>query len=153
MKRYLFLLLLLSLGGCQPGVIFREYQTLPDEKWCVAHKNRFEVEIPESGEYNIRIGIRHTTDYEMANLWCFISMSDSNQIVKKDTVNIRLAEPDGRWLGDGNTLKTVETTLPGSARKMPAGKYTFTLEQGMRVKCLPGVKNVGLIITRTDIQQ
>jgi gliding motility-associated lipoprotein GldH len=80
----------------------------------------------------------------MANLWCFIQIKDSAQTILRDTLNIKIAEPDGRWLGKGNSIKTLET--PSHIHMLNAGKYTFDIIQGMRTRSLNGIKNVGLVI-------
>lgn len=129
--------------------VFEEYRHIPDEKWCVQDIVRFKFEIPEKGRYRLFSGIRHTTDYEMANLWCFVRVSDSLRTIFQDTLNIKLAEPDGRWLGDGFNIKTIEKEL-NKQPYLPKGKYTCEIEQGMRIPCLKGIKNIGLIVKKAE---
>ena len=62
----------------------------------------------------------------------------------KDTVNIRIAEADGRWLGRGGSIKTIEQSLSRNPVHLPQGKVTFRIEQGMRIEELKGIKNIGI---------
>ena len=145
MKKYIWTVLVLCiLAACQQPAIFENYKTIEKESWLINDTVRFQVDIPRSGEYDFNVGIRHTTDYEMANLWCFIQIKDSAQTILRDTLNIKIAEPDGRWLGKGKSIKTLET--PSHIHMLNAGKYTFDIIQGMRTRSLNGIKNVGLVI-------
>lgn len=149
MKKYLLLILVFYCFSCNPKLQFEEYKHIPDEEWCINHPVRFNIDVTESGTYKLYAGIRHTTDYEMANLWCFINVSDSARVILRDTLNIKLAEPDGRWLGEGYTIKTLEKELNKSSF-LSKGKYTCEIQQGMRIKCLKGIKNIGFIIQKTE---
>lgn len=76
----LFLLLLSCFfGGCTSSAIFEDYRNIPQEKWAINSDIQFEVEIPQNGDYDFILCIRHTTDYEMANLWCFLTVADSTR--------------------------------------------------------------------------
>ncbi len=147
MKKYLLSLLGFLCISCH-AYLFEEYQNIPDEEWCIRNPIRFKIDIPEDGTYELLSGIRHTTDYEMANLWCFIKISDSTRVLFRDTLNIKLAKPDGRWLGDGFTIKSIEKEL-NKKTYLTQGEYTCEIEQGMRMQCLKGIKNVGLIVKKT----
>ena len=80
MKKYLLSLLGFLCISCH-AYLFEEYQNIPDEEWCIRNPIRFKIDIPEDGTYELLSGIRHTTDYEMANLWCFIKISDSTRVL------------------------------------------------------------------------
>ncbi|MFR2509353.1 gliding motility lipoprotein GldH [Odoribacter laneus] len=142
----LFLLLLSCFfGGCTSSAIFEDYRNIPQEKWAINSDIQFEVEIPQNGDYDFILCIRHTTDYEMANLWCFLTVADSTRTIRKDSVNIMVAEADGKWKGKGNLLKTLEYPLP-DPYALNTGKYFISVKQGMRTPTLKGIKNVGLIV-------
>lgn len=147
MKKYILLLFLISAcGGCRQAKIFEDYTPIGNEQWRIDDTVRFEVTLPETVPYDFRICIRHTTDYEMANLWCFVQLQDSLNRTVRDTLNIKIAEPDGRWTGKGNAIKTVCGSLTRFSDTLPAGKYTVGIIQGMRSRSLNGIKNVGLEI-------
>ncbi|MDL2231518.1 gliding motility lipoprotein GldH, partial [Porphyromonadaceae bacterium OttesenSCG-928-L07] len=136
----------ITLLSCQDKSIYKDFRNIRNEEWCINDTLSFEVHVSESREYNMNLYVRHTTDYEMANLWCFIQVSDSSGTVLKDTVNMKLAEADGRWMGDGNSIKTVKQAINSPHIELNEGLYTIKIEQGMRVKCLKGIKDVGISI-------
>ncbi|MCC8173713.1 MAG: gliding motility lipoprotein GldH [Odoribacter sp.] len=140
----LYMAVLCFLISCSEQAIYDNYQNINDEAWCIGEATEFNFEIPEAGQYQFNIGIRHTTDYEMSNLWCFISLTDSTGYTQRDTINFKLAENDGRWLGKGNILKTLNAPIYKENPVLFPGNYTMKIEQGMRIKCLKGIKNIGL---------
>ena len=152
MKKYFLLLLplFLFLLSCEEKAVYESFASLDNEEWLIGHPVTFEAELPEKGEYDITLYVRHTTDYELANLWCFLQVTDSTGHVRRDSVNILLAEPDGRWIGDGHTLKNVGHPLTSLPMPAEAGKYTFSVEQGMRTRALKGVRDVGVVIRKRE---
>lgn len=148
MKRYLSFIFLLLFAACNSASIFAGYQELSDETWNRYHVLEFTTHIPDSGLYEVRLCLRHTTDYEMANLWCFISTRSSLHSELKDTVNLKVAEPDGQWLGQGNTIKTIEQRINENPVLLPQGQVIFRIEQGMRIDNMKGIKNVGLKVLK-----
>ena len=84
----------------------------------------------------------------MANLCCFVSTRSLLAKELRDTLNLKVAEPDGRWLGDGNAVKTLRQPLGKNPVPLPKGNVTFRVEQGMRIECLQGVKDIGLEILK-----
>lgn len=149
-RKYIYLIpfLLLTYTSCQQSSVYEGYKDINNEEWRRSEVIEFETTIPDSGRYMVSVFLRHTTDYEMANLWCFVSTRSSAAQELKDTLNIKVAEPDGRWLGDGNTVKNIRQTLHRNPVTLAKGTVTFRVEQGMRVESLKGVKNIGLEIVK-----
>ena len=73
MRKYIFFLSVILMGACQSPAVFEKYEEQPDEVWNRYHIVEFTADIPDSGQYIVKLCLRHTTDYEMANLWCFVS--------------------------------------------------------------------------------
>lgn len=147
-KRNICLSSLIALVAlsCNNSVVFEGYHAIPDEEWCRTEIAEFKVEIPEAGRYMVSLCLRHTSDYEMANLWCFMETRGVMPKSYRDTVNIKVAEPDGRWLGEGGAIKTLEQPLKSKIVELPKGTLSVRLEQGMRIECLKGVKDIGIKI-------
>ena len=144
MRTFILFLSAIITISCKSPDTFEKYEELPDETWNRYKVVEFTTQIPDSGFYQISLCLRHTTDYEMANLWCFISTRSTAARELKDTVNIRIAEADGRWLGRGCSIKTIEQSLSRNPVHLPQGKVTFRIEQGMRIEELKGIKNIGI---------
>ena len=121
---------------------------MPEESWNRYNVIEFTAPIPDSGLYKVTLNIRHTTDFETANLWCFVTTRSHASQQLKDTVNIKIAEPDGRWLGKGGSIKSIEQPVNRNPVLLPRGDVRFRIEQGMRIEEMKGVKNVGLRIEK-----
>lgn len=151
MKTYILALLsAFTFCSCRQPEIFEDYRNIPDEEWQINDTVQFNADLPLNEEYDFQVGIRHTTDYEMANLWCFVIVRDSSGILVRDSLNIKIAEPDGRWIGKGNSIKTLEYPISRLNHALPAGSYSFAIVQGMRTRSLKGIKNVGLVIRKKE---
>ena len=79
MRKYIFFLSVILMGACQSPAVFEKYEEQPDEVWNRYHIVEFTADIPDSGQYIVKLCLRHTTDYEMANLWCFVSTRSHGQ--------------------------------------------------------------------------
>lgn len=152
MKKYISLLILIALASCQKNDLYKEYETISNEEWCINNPAIFQVDIPQTGDYFVNICLRHTTDYAMANLWCFVNIKDSTRYVFRDTLNMKLAEADGRWLGTGNSIKSIEYPVNKKIITLQQGKYTFEVKQGMRLQCLEGIKNIGISVNPVKLR-
>lgn len=147
MKIYIGIFLMCVLYSCGDSFFYQDYKTLPEETWKPQERIAFEVNIPEKDTYSFVVCIRHTTDFESANLWCFLNLRDSLRTLFTDTLNLKIAEKDGRWLGNGVLLKTLEYPLKKEIL-LPPGDYNIQLEPGMGKKELKGIRNVGLKIRK-----
>ena len=150
MNKLLISFFLLLIIACHSPAVFEKYEDIPDETWNRYNVISYTASIPDSGLYNIKICLRHTTDYEMANLWCFIRTRSHAGKQLSDTVNFKIAEPDGRWLGKGGTIKTTEQPINRNPVMLPKGDVIFRIEQGMRTEDMKGIKNVGIKIEKAD---
>ena len=74
-----------------------------------------------------------------------------NGPIKKERVNIVLADPTGKWLGRGlGTIyeERVIIALGDSVKFNRNGTYEIALEQNMRVNPLPEILHVGLRVEK-----
>lgn len=147
-RLYILGVIVLACCACKQGAQFEGYHHLDNEEWCINDTAKFEVDIPAPGTYNISLCVRHTTDYEMANLWCFVHVQDTLHHLISDTVNIRIAQPDGRWIGTGGSVKNVEFPINKHDIKLEKGLHTVSLVQAMRTRCQKGLKDIGIKITK-----
>ncbi len=62
----------------------------------------FNMDIPDSTKiYNLSLNVRNEGKYPYSNLWLFISIVPPSGKELKDTLELTLANPDGKWLGSG----------------------------------------------------
>src|SRR5690554_5644820 len=97
--------------SCDSTRVFDSYRKVPESAW---HKDSlfvFSVPVTDTIQnHNLFIQIRNETSYKYSNLWLFIEIIQPGGEVMRDTIEIVLADPSGRWLGKGiGGMKTLQS--------------------------------------------
>ncbi len=150
LKTYLGLAaFLLLLTSCGEKPYHEEYIKLDQKGWYADSLARFTVEIDDTlSAYKVILNFRGNNDYPYSNLYLFRSIQSDLGLEYSDTANFILADPYGRWLGEGlGELKSFERMY----RRRPlrfnkTGIYTFELKQAMRDEPLIGLEDIGISI-------
>jgi gliding motility-associated lipoprotein GldH len=134
------------LISCNPNRFFRETRRIPDGIWNVREKISFTVPVPDTSKrFLMFIDIRNDVDYPFANIYLFLDTRCPDGKVARDTVECRLADYDGRWLGSGSgSIRFNRFLFQRGIRFKQKGNYSFTFEQAMRKSELKGIRDVGL---------
>ena len=123
----LILLFIASLyTACDEQTVYHSFQSLPTEGWQRNDTLFFNVSVADSATlYNP----------EVPN-------------IKRDTLELRLADNAGIWLGDG-WGGLYQSTLPaGFIRIGKAGEYRFKIIHLLPDEVLPGINDVGIKLKR-----
>jgi gliding motility-associated lipoprotein GldH len=146
------LLTILLTFSCDRRMVYDHFETMDNGTWGWRDAREFKVEVSDTlSLHNIYLQVRHTVEYPMSNLYMFVYVKSPAGQLLKDTVNIQLAEPDGKWIGKGSGhLRELSLLYRKQTRFGEKGTYTFTLEQGMRNPELP-VTDVGIRIVRINV--
>lgn len=140
------------LPGCSAGGDYYHFEPLAEGGWSKNDAVTFTPALEDSlAAYDIYVAVRHNNDYRYRNLWLFIDYPDANGVMKTDTVNGILAQPNGEWRGAGwGSLYQLEF-LYKKAFLFPAGKENrVIIRQGMRDDVLPGIREIGLKLKKTE---
>lgn len=144
------------LISCDKNRVFDNYKSLP------GHWNRdsiavFKVnEIDSVQPYNLFINLRNTNDYPYSNIILITSMNFPNGKVIKDTLEYKMAYPNGEWMGVGiGDSKASKLWYKKGVRFVEKGSYTFKIRQAMRkkgekegIQNLEGITEVGFRIEK-----
>jgi gliding motility-associated lipoprotein GldH len=146
----LFLLLIFTAISCDSNRVFEEHAALKEGVWNVKNQIRFTVEIPDLlSRYNMYLNVRNGTEYPYSNLFLFMNTTTPDGITSRDTLELTLADYDGRWLGSGmGSIKFSRFLFQEGVRFKQTGTYHFMLEQAMRVRDLDGIHDIGLRIEK-----
>ncbi|WP_262892120.1 gliding motility lipoprotein GldH [Aegicerativicinus sediminis] len=155
-----FLILLMVISSCDDNQIFDQYQSLP-KYWNKDSVKTFSVVAPDTiNSYNLYVNLRNNNDYKYSNLMLIVEMDYPNGKAVKDTLEYRMANPQGEFLGTGFT-DVKENKLWYKGYEEPfvfseSGKYTVGIQQAMRengqvsgITNLEGITDVGFRIERT----
>jgi gliding motility-associated lipoprotein GldH len=149
---HLFALLTILLASCDSARVFDQYREIPDSIWHKDSAVTFQIPITDTLQnHNLLIQIRNETNYKFSNIWLFIEITQPDGETVRDTFEIVLADPSGRWLGEGfGGLKTRQSVYRRNVYFPVSGEYTVTLQHGMREENLKGIHDVGFRVERTS---
>jgi gliding motility-associated lipoprotein GldH len=143
-------LLFFLLTGCDQKTIYTENKIIEDDVWKVGNKLVYEFNVPDTVNlYSFFLNVRHTTDYKYSNLYFFISTKMPDGQTGRDTLELILADKEGKWFGKGiGKTRDFQVLLKRAVRLPVSGKYRFIIEQAMREEELSGISDVGIQITK-----
>lgn len=95
----------------------------------------------------VKVALRHGNSYRYSNLWLELTYRTDGHRMVRDTLNIRLADVYGRWLGSG-----FGASYQQSVTVKPAGVIDVTrpmlIRHIMRVDTLRDIEQVGIEVVR-----
>ena len=151
---YLLVILLLLAGmtACDSGRVFDQYQEIPGSVW---HKDSvvvFRIPVDDTlNNHNLYIQLRNETSYRFSNIWLFIEIVQPGGETMRDTFEVVLAEPSGKWLGDGfGGLKTRQAIYRRDVYFPVSGDFTVSIQHGMREEMLGGIHDVGFRVEKAS---
>ena len=147
--------LVVLLAACQPSAVYDQFNAVGGQ-WHMDSTQTFVVDIGDNSlPYAVIMKLRHNADYPYSNLYLFRTIASANGVEYSDTVNLALANQQGKWLGNGvGEVKTMEWVYADRGlRFTDQRKYTFTLQHGMRDTVLEGIMDVGLELRPIEIAE
>ena len=147
LKKIGFISLISMLLSCSNSdVVFDESVIIPNSSWDNQELPYFDVNIEDTvSAYNFYLNIRHLENYRYSNFYMFLHTTFPNGNQTHDTIELVLAYPDGRWIGDGSGSMRNNQILLNNYLQFPLkGNYHFEIEQAMREPVLNGITDVGL---------
>lgn len=142
-------------SACDYNPVFQQNVSIPNDNWHKDSIVTIQVPITDTVSYNdIYIDLRNLNSYPYSNLYLFVSVSAPNGDYITDTVEYRLADEYGTWLGK-NSSRMWDCKLPFRmmVKFAQSGVYTFAIQHGMRDSELDGVADVGLTVESTPTKE
>ncbi|MCX6306265.1 MAG: gliding motility lipoprotein GldH [Bacteroidetes bacterium] len=146
----LLVLLMAVLVSCDSNRVFEEHVALKKGTWNVKNELQFRVAISDLlSRYNVYLNVRNGPEYPNSNLFLFMNTVFPDGHIARDTIELTLADYDGRWLGSGmGSVKFSRFLFQKNVRFLQKGDYRFVMEQAMRVPELNGIHDIGLRIEK-----
>lgn len=140
------------LFSCNRKVVSEDYHQLKDAEWQQDMIMEFNFDIADSTKiYNLSLNVRNEGRYQYSNLWLFVSIEPPSGKVHKDSVELTLANPAGRWLGSGlGDLYEKKYPYKQNIFFPEKGNYTIKVRQGMRTEneILKGIHDFGFCLEK-----
>jgi gliding motility-associated lipoprotein GldH len=155
MKSFTYILVAAMLAvftSCDARQVFDQYREIDNATWHKDSVVTFTVPVTDTLEiHNLLIQIRNETSYRFSNLWLFIRITEPDGKVEKDTFEVILADPSGRWLGDGfGGLKTRQAIYRRNVTFPSSGDFVISIGHGMRDDLLKGIHDVGFRVEKAS---
>jgi gliding motility-associated lipoprotein GldH len=144
-------LLLVFFNNCSENSLYKSEIELPNEVWTNDHAATFKPTITDTSQlFDINLEISNSNDYRFSNIWFFIRSVSPQGFSQTDTVEIILAEDDGKWIGKKESdLYTLDIKYKERIRFPKTGNYTFEIIQGMRDLELKGISKLGFRLQKS----
>ena len=153
------MLIALLFISCDEKQYFSEYKEL-DGTWKKKDTLRFNFEQSDTiNPYHFFLNVRNNNDYPFNNLYLIVSMKEpgKNPIIKVDTLEYQMANPDGMLMGEGfSDIKESKLWYLENHKFKKQGKYKVEIVQAVReigkvegVSDLKGITEIGLRIEKT----
>jgi gliding motility-associated lipoprotein GldH len=135
--------------SCQVNSHYNHSETIPAKGWDLNETLYFQDSIRDDVPEKIcfEVNIRHSNLFPYQNLWLFIRTRTSDGTNRLDSINWKLSEPSGRWIGSGwGSIYSLTQRLPDLDVKKTFGTRWFSIEvqHGLKDETLPGIEDVGI---------
>lgn len=149
------------LTNCDSEAVFDQYKSVSSQ-WQKDSVVDFNFMAPDTiNSYNLFVNLRNTNDYQFSNLFLIVELGYPNGKVIKDTLEYKMAAPNGELLGTGfSDIK--ENKLWYKGYKTPfnfkeEGEYSVRIQHAMRkngdlygVENLEGITDIGFRVESTQ---
>lgn len=149
---WIIIIFIIVIFSCNSKVVSEDYHQLKRSEWPQDSILVFGFDITDSTKiYNLSLNVRNDGRYPYSNLWLFISIMPPSGEELKDTIELALANPDGRWLGSGlGDLYEKKYPYKQNIFFPRKGNYTIKVRQGMRTEneILKGIHDFGICLEK-----
>ncbi len=141
---YCLFALLFLISGCRNKMLYEGMHEFGSEGWHLSDTAYFDVNLADTSQVlDMGFTFRHSDRYPYSNLWLFLSIESPEGIHIKDTLDLFLAQPNGKWLGHRKHKAYEISSLYRYQTKMAqAGNYKFSVVHGMRREILPAIERI-----------
>ncbi len=136
--------------ACNTAVFHNQSAHLKNDEWKATDTLFYSFESKDTlTSYDFYFEVRNTTDYDMQNLYLFITAFYPGNTYSVDTAECILAAPDGSWYGKGiGKHKDNRFLFRKGVRFRKPGNYIIAVNQAMRKENLKGISDVGILIKK-----
>jgi len=140
----------LFMISCDNNIFHNESVHLKNDKWKAADTLFYTFQSKDSlALYDFYFDVRNTTDYDMQNLYLFITAYYPGNTYSRDTAECILAASDGKWFGKGmGKHKDNRFLFRKGVRFRKPGNYIIAVNQAMRKDTLNGISDIGILIKK-----
>lgn len=153
------LLFLLLVAACTEGVLYSSFQPVDNGGWDKDEFKEFSFSPGDTiQKHHMYIHIRNDDTFPYSNLFLITEMTFPGGDQLRDTLEFIMADPTGKWLGDGvGSIKENKLWYKEDIVFPVNGVYTLRIAHAMRqngevdgIDKLPGITDVGVEIEQAE---
>jgi gliding motility-associated lipoprotein GldH len=145
--------------SCDGHYVFDEYKTVSTQ-WDKNQEIQFAYPSQDTiNPYNLFINLRNDNSYKFSNLFLIVEMNYPHGKTVTDTLEYKMAEPDGTFLGSGFTdIKENKLWYKGYDKPFifsEKGDYIINIKHAMRengqtkgIENLTGILDIGFRVEK-----
>lgn len=145
--------LLLTLFGCKPSDPYSHYESIKKGEWSRDSWLAYALDslpVDPQLQYDVILGIVNSNQYPYRNLWLRISQNFNDTVFVNDTIEIKLADENGKWIGSGSAgLYQFTVPYKNGIRLDSTRSYSIHIRQVMKDNPLKGIDKVGVMVKRS----
>lgn len=147
---FVIALLLLLLIACSTSTCFDKSEQIPNRSWEYENVLTFDINtIEPEVQYDMYINLRHSKKYNYSNIFLKVHESQEGFIDTTQRIEIRLAELDGKWIGNSaGDLYTHQYLYKENISFRDTSLYKIEIEQNMRQNPLMHITDVGIRLVK-----
>ncbi|MEP7265090.1 MAG: gliding motility lipoprotein GldH [Bacteroidota bacterium] len=144
------LIYIICFYGCTTSGVFDENKKIDNSLWDKDKPVVLQTIIDDTiTPHNVYINIRNAGVYPFSNIFMFINTTLPHGELFRDTIEVMLQTPEGKWMGDGlGDIWDNRILFKSDVRFPQKGEYRFELFQAMRINPLPGIMDAGIRIEK-----
>lgn len=145
-KLSLLIVLFLGLAACTDNAIIDQNIAIKDKVWLYEQKPLFPVHITNKNiPYHLYLNLRNSIDYPFSNIFILVHQQNPNKTKTTYRVEVKLVNPEGLWKGKtAGSIFSHQVRFLKNYQFPDTGKYSFQLEQNMRIDGINGISDVGI---------
>nr|WP_299385993.1 gliding motility lipoprotein GldH [Allomuricauda sp.] len=152
------LVFFISLVSCNSDLVFSKFESVGNGNWEMDKTMEFEFSQPDSLQtHHMFINVRNDNSFPFANLFLITELEFPNGETQRDTLEYKMAEPTGEWLGKGfGSIKENKLWYKENIVFPESGVYKLSVTHAMRkngevngLHILEGITDVGLEIEKS----
>lgn len=141
------------LYACQPSSIYKDKVKFTDQVWQLALTPTFRFQVEDTTQpYHIFFYIKNSLEYPYRNLYITYYLEDAaGSSLCTELKNFELFDAKtGKPLGQGWGQTQSQEFLLLENYRFPRGEYTLKVEHFMRTDNLPGVRAIGIKVSKVN---
>ena len=145
-----FFIFFIFLSSCDGGAVYYRYHPIKNGNWNRQAAVDFLMDslpVDRDTRYDIVLEIVNNNQYPYQNLWLLVQQNMADTSFVSDTVEITLADPQGKWLGKGSAgLYQLSVPYKTSLALDSTRAYLVRIRQVMKDNPIKGIEKVGLLV-------